>query len=160
MADEGASITSICALSSFYWNGFLRDLAASQALRWLDRGIYVDDENEIDGLKQLLYGRDGRISPESCPRVSGVLRCKDSLQIGLNRRRLREPIVNTGWQHPIRSDFKIVVALMFCGLPNQLSFSVIQFATDNHHFLLQASSICRSGTLSKSFTNYLLYYLT
>ncbi|KAI3696196.1 hypothetical protein L1987_79206 [Smallanthus sonchifolius] len=63
---EGASIPSICDLSSFYWNGFLRDLAASQALRWPDRGIYVDDENEIDGLKQLLYGRDERISPESC----------------------------------------------------------------------------------------------
>ncbi|KAI3726965.1 hypothetical protein L1987_66772 [Smallanthus sonchifolius] len=58
----------------FYWNGFLRDLAASQALRWPDHGINVDDENEIDGLKQLLYGRDGRISPESCLRVSGVLR--------------------------------------------------------------------------------------
>ncbi|KAI3820394.1 hypothetical protein L1987_07940 [Smallanthus sonchifolius] len=28
--------------------------------------IYVYDENEIDGLKQLLYGRDGRVSPESC----------------------------------------------------------------------------------------------
>lgn len=28
--------------------------------------IYVYDENEIDGLKQLLYGRDGKISADSC----------------------------------------------------------------------------------------------
>lgn len=28
--------------------------------------IYVYDENEIDGLKLLLYGRDGKISPEAC----------------------------------------------------------------------------------------------
>lgn len=28
--------------------------------------IYVYDENEIDGLKLLLYGRDGKISQEAC----------------------------------------------------------------------------------------------
>ncbi|KAI3779236.1 hypothetical protein L2E82_08858 [Cichorium intybus] len=28
--------------------------------------IYVYDENEIDGLRQLLYGRDGKISADSC----------------------------------------------------------------------------------------------
>jgi putative beta-1,4-xylosyltransferase IRX10 len=28
--------------------------------------IYVYDENEIEGLKLLLYGRDGKISPEAC----------------------------------------------------------------------------------------------
>lgn len=28
--------------------------------------IYVYDENEIDGLKELLKGRDGKITPEAC----------------------------------------------------------------------------------------------
>ncbi|MBA0585513.1 hypothetical protein Gorai_016287 [Gossypium raimondii] len=43
-------------------------------LLWPDRGygshlslkIYVYDENEIDGLKDLLYGRDGSISSNAC----------------------------------------------------------------------------------------------
>nr|XP_043606435.1 probable glucuronoxylan glucuronosyltransferase F8H isoform X2 [Erigeron canadensis] len=33
---------------------------------YIDIKIYVYDENEIDGLKLLLYGRDGTISPQSC----------------------------------------------------------------------------------------------
>nr|CAD1838810.1 unnamed protein product [Ananas comosus var. bracteatus] len=44
------------------------------ALAWPQRGygprldlrIYVYDEAEIDGLRELMRGRDGRISPESC----------------------------------------------------------------------------------------------
>lgn len=28
--------------------------------------IYVYDEHEIDGLKELMYGRDGKILPDSC----------------------------------------------------------------------------------------------
>ncbi|CAO2834004.1 unnamed protein product [Amaranthus hypochondriacus] len=32
----------------------------------LNLKIYVYDENEIDGLKDLMYGRDGKISPDSC----------------------------------------------------------------------------------------------
>ncbi|GAB4845100.1 hypothetical protein Ancab_038506 [Ancistrocladus abbreviatus] len=34
----------------------------------LNLKIYVYDENEIDGLKALMYGRDGKISPDSCIR--------------------------------------------------------------------------------------------
>jgi len=41
---------------------------------WPERGfgsnlnlkIYVYDEDEIDGLKELLYGRDGKISADAC----------------------------------------------------------------------------------------------
>ncbi|XP_030951593.1 probable glucuronosyltransferase Os02g0520750 [Quercus lobata] len=44
------------------------------SLSWPERGygshlslkIYVYDENEIDGLKPLMYGRDGRITAEGC----------------------------------------------------------------------------------------------
>ncbi|XP_043722696.1 probable glucuronoxylan glucuronosyltransferase F8H isoform X2 [Telopea speciosissima] len=44
------------------------------SISWPDRGygshlflkIYVYDEREIDGLKELMRGRDGKISPESC----------------------------------------------------------------------------------------------
>lgn len=44
------------------------------ALRWPERGygshlslkIYVYDENEIDGLKELMYGRDGGVKTASC----------------------------------------------------------------------------------------------
>lgn len=44
------------------------------SLRWPERGygarlwikIYVYDENEIDGIKRLLYGRDGNISAQAC----------------------------------------------------------------------------------------------
>lgn len=32
----------------------------------LNLKIYVYDENEIEGLKLLLYGREGKISPEAC----------------------------------------------------------------------------------------------
>ena len=32
----------------------------------LDLKIYVYDENEVDGLKALMYGRDGRITPKDC----------------------------------------------------------------------------------------------
>ncbi|KAI7740143.1 hypothetical protein M8C21_018271 [Ambrosia artemisiifolia] len=32
----------------------------------IDLKIYVYDENEIDGVKELLYGRDGKITAESC----------------------------------------------------------------------------------------------
>ena len=43
-------------------------------LLWPERGygshlslkIYVYDENEIDGLKDLLYGRDGTVSTNAC----------------------------------------------------------------------------------------------
>lgn len=43
-------------------------------LRWPERGygshlslkIYVYDENEIDGLKELLYGRDGSVKTTAC----------------------------------------------------------------------------------------------
>ncbi|GMY29437.1 probable glucuronosyltransferase Os02g0520750 [Fagus crenata] len=46
----------------------------SLSLPWPDRGygshlylkIYVYDEDEIDGLKPLLYGRDGKITAEAC----------------------------------------------------------------------------------------------
>ncbi|KAL5703786.1 hypothetical protein ACHQM5_022296 [Ranunculus cassubicifolius] len=45
-----------------------------RSISWPDRGygselslkIYVYDENEIDGLKELMYGRDGTISADSC----------------------------------------------------------------------------------------------
>ncbi|KAK9271187.1 hypothetical protein L1049_026777 [Liquidambar formosana] len=44
------------------------------SVSWPDRGygsllalkIYVYDELEIDGLKALMYGRDGKISPDAC----------------------------------------------------------------------------------------------
>lgn len=32
----------------------------------LNLKIYVYDENEVDGLKDLMYGRDGNISPDAC----------------------------------------------------------------------------------------------
>ncbi|XP_062117852.1 probable glucuronosyltransferase Os01g0926700 isoform X1 [Humulus lupulus] len=32
----------------------------------LDLKIYVYDEDEVDGLKALMYGRDGRITPKDC----------------------------------------------------------------------------------------------
>ncbi|CDP12008.1 unnamed protein product [Coffea canephora] len=49
-------------------------VAAGGSLIWPERGygaqlsikIYVYDEKEIDGLKLLLFGRDGRITPEAC----------------------------------------------------------------------------------------------
>lgn len=45
-----------------------------KSISWPDRGygsrlslkIYVYDENEIDGLKELMYGRDGKVSAENC----------------------------------------------------------------------------------------------
>lgn len=48
--------------------------SSSGSIFWPQRGygthlslkIYVYDENEIDGLKHLLYGRDEKISPDSC----------------------------------------------------------------------------------------------
>nr|DAD39940.1 TPA_asm: hypothetical protein HUJ06_014263 [Nelumbo nucifera] len=40
----------------------------------LDLKIYVYDENEIDGLKELMFGRDGKISADSC--VKGQLLLK------------------------------------------------------------------------------------
>ncbi|XP_065630627.1 probable glucuronosyltransferase Os02g0520750 isoform X3 [Quercus suber] len=50
------------------------DASGSVSLLWPERGygshlslkIYVYDENEIDGLKPLMYGRDGRITAEGC----------------------------------------------------------------------------------------------
>lgn len=44
------------------------------SMRWPERGygthlslkIYVYEENEIEGLKELMYGRDGKISPDMC----------------------------------------------------------------------------------------------
>ncbi|KAH7567980.1 hypothetical protein JRO89_XS07G0205500 [Xanthoceras sorbifolium] len=47
---------------------------SGRSLSWPQRGygshlslkIYVYDENEIDGLKHLMYGRDGTISADSC----------------------------------------------------------------------------------------------
>ncbi|KAK4600996.1 hypothetical protein RGQ29_010540 [Quercus rubra] len=50
------------------------DTSGSVSLSWPERGygshlsfkIYVYDENEIDGLKPLMYGRDGRITAEGC----------------------------------------------------------------------------------------------
>lgn len=35
-------------------------------LSWPDLKIYVYDEDEVDGLKALMYGRDGRITPKDC----------------------------------------------------------------------------------------------
>ncbi|KAI3672817.1 hypothetical protein L6452_38917 [Arctium lappa] len=64
--------------SPFHGDGFesnlIRFSEADGSMRWPHRGygsyiflkIYVYDENEIDGLKQLLHGRDGKISPDSC----------------------------------------------------------------------------------------------
>ncbi|XP_022894261.1 probable glucuronosyltransferase GUT1 isoform X1 [Olea europaea var. sylvestris] len=53
------------------YDGVLR---FGDSVGWPDRGygthlnlkIYVYDENEIEGLKLLLYGREGKISPEAC----------------------------------------------------------------------------------------------
>ncbi|KAL0016238.1 hypothetical protein SO802_003307 [Lithocarpus litseifolius] len=50
------------------------DTSGPVSLSWPERGygshlslkIYVYDENEIDGLKPLMYGRDGRITAEGC----------------------------------------------------------------------------------------------
>ncbi|KAJ0026311.1 hypothetical protein Pint_08007 [Pistacia integerrima] len=52
----------------------LRISDSGGSLSWPQRGygsqlslkIYIYDENEIDGLKSLLYGRDGTISADSC----------------------------------------------------------------------------------------------
>ncbi|GMH00852.1 hypothetical protein Nepgr_002691 [Nepenthes gracilis] len=49
---------------------------ADRPISWPDRGygsrldlkVYVYDEEEIDGLKALMYGRDASISPDSCIR--------------------------------------------------------------------------------------------
>lgn len=53
------------------YDGVLR---FGDSVGWPDQGygthlnlkIYVYDENEIEGLKLLLYGREGKISPEAC----------------------------------------------------------------------------------------------
>uniref|UniRef100_M1CBC2 Exostosin family protein n=1 Tax=Solanum tuberosum TaxID=4113 RepID=M1CBC2_SOLTU len=55
-------------------NDVVRFSDSGGSIFWPQRGygthlslkIYVYDENEIDGLKHLLYGRDGKISPDSC----------------------------------------------------------------------------------------------
>ncbi|XP_026393202.1 probable glucuronoxylan glucuronosyltransferase F8H [Papaver somniferum] len=59
-------------------NSFISKSPSSQDLyfvnAWPNRGfgdqlslkIYVYDENEIDGLKELMYGRDGKITVDSC----------------------------------------------------------------------------------------------
>lgn len=67
------SSTSFSAVDRFESNG-VRFFDYDGVIRWPNRGyglnidfkIYVYDENEIDGIKMLLYGRDGKISPESC----------------------------------------------------------------------------------------------
>ncbi|CAI9291468.1 unnamed protein product [Lactuca saligna] len=70
--------SSISSSSSFDGNGYesniIRFSEDEGSVRWPRRGygsyislkIYIYDENEIDGLKQLLYGRDGTISADSC----------------------------------------------------------------------------------------------
>ncbi|KAJ0829204.1 putative exostosin [Helianthus annuus] len=65
--------------STSHFNQFQSDVVRFSGIddgsvRWPRRGygdeidlkIYVYDENEIDGVKELLYGRDGRITPEAC----------------------------------------------------------------------------------------------
>ncbi|XP_004237727.1 probable beta-1,4-xylosyltransferase IRX10 [Solanum lycopersicum] len=55
-------------------NDVIRFSDSGGSIFWPQRGygthlslkIYVYDENEIDGLKHLLYGRDRKISPDSC----------------------------------------------------------------------------------------------
>lgn len=55
-------------------NDVVRFSDSGGSIFWPQRGygthlslkIYVYDENEIDGLKHLLFGRDGKISPDSC----------------------------------------------------------------------------------------------
>lgn len=55
-------------------NDVVRFSDSGGALFWPERGygthlslkIYVYDENEINGLKHLLFGRDDMISPDSC----------------------------------------------------------------------------------------------
>ncbi|KAK4859506.1 hypothetical protein QYF36_006658 [Acer negundo] len=62
-----SSLTQNDAASQLYFDG-------ERSLSWPQRGygshislkIYVYDENEIDGLKHLMYGRDGTISADSC----------------------------------------------------------------------------------------------
>ncbi|XWS23613.1 hypothetical protein CRYUN_Cryun28dG0029900 [Craigia yunnanensis] len=57
-------------------------VAKSNGVLWPERGygshlslnIYVYDENEIDGLKDLLYGRDGTVSTNACLKGQWVLR--------------------------------------------------------------------------------------
>lgn len=70
--------SSISSSSFFDGNGYesniIRFSEDEGSVRWPRRGygsyislkIYIYDENEIDGLKQLLYGRDGTISADSC----------------------------------------------------------------------------------------------
>ncbi|XP_021975117.1 protein FAR1-RELATED SEQUENCE 5-like [Helianthus annuus] len=65
--------------STSHFNQFQSDVVRFSGnddgpVRWPRRGygdeidlkIYVYDDNEIDGVKELLYGRDGKITPEAC----------------------------------------------------------------------------------------------
>lgn len=68
------SSSSFDSVSSHYSPYDAALVATGGSLIWPQRGygvqlsikIYVYDENEIDGLKLLLSGRDGKIKPEAC----------------------------------------------------------------------------------------------
>lgn len=68
---DSNSVTGAIDLRRTYSSGITAD---NGILRWPERGygshlslkIYVYDENEIDGLKELMYGRDGSVKTTAC----------------------------------------------------------------------------------------------
>ncbi|GFY85444.1 exostosin family protein [Actinidia rufa] len=71
---DQSSLTSCHSSSVVGSQGLLRFTGTVGSISWPHRGyghqlslkIYVYDEREIDGLRLLLYGRDGKISADAC----------------------------------------------------------------------------------------------
>ena len=69
--DQCYSVTPTIDLHRTYSSAVTSD---DGVLRWPERGygshlslkMYVYDENEIDGLKELMYGRDGSVKTAAC----------------------------------------------------------------------------------------------
>ncbi|XP_052190201.1 probable beta-1,4-xylosyltransferase IRX10 [Diospyros lotus] len=74
LIDQPSSFASSAVDDRFYGSQDILLFAGGGSISWPRRGygshlslkIYVYDEREIDGLKPLLYGRDGKISSDAC----------------------------------------------------------------------------------------------